>query len=802
MPLPTPPVALKDHCSVVYDHTLYTFQPNAFQSLELRERGQWTQLPMGVSTSGSTCIRGSPNGEDSMFIVGGRTNRPTKDFSGLQRYVFKKKKWETIKTSTVVAMDRQGHGAVYLNASSLILIYAGNQDGSMTPSSQTFSISTLPPFNVKAYTSKAPPLKNPLLMPLNSTHALLLGGDPQNKALYTFGPQMRWQPLDVSLRTGLQDSTKVQTAVRTGGDGSQVLEIFDMGASPNRLSTLILQKSTGNNQPAELSGSLTTSPSPSATPQPSRKRKRQAGLANEPAYNDTLAPPIPRNRFSLAQSADGLVAFSGGQPASSDNVVCFFNQTGNQWIDSETFFNGPRLLGDPAPSPTDSSSMPTLTHNPTSSSTAHAASNTDNRPLTILGASLGAVFGVAAILIIILLIIRYIRRPRGGKDKGKTSNHPADDKDEMDFADRGVDFMREAGGSVGRSATHTHKTSGHSAASMGIGAVGSKAGSSQSKRGFFKPGHRPGDSGGSAKTFFSRTKSLPSNSPPLISGPIPLHSSLDQTSNFHPSPEPRTEPRTDIGWSKYFASNNSATNLSTHPARNPRYDSASRPTTYTSRTHSSDYTSSAPYPHESTEIPALSVRTNFSHPANSRIVGPTPGLPYQPGVAMSSGGRGPEPSTPYTLHSDVNEEDNYEENAGHGSEGMASWTPIGGSDQSSNWEDRPRSSVYSNNFVYPHPGERVRIPNFPGVPSSTRNSRADSSIEERGMRSVASKDLRTPPMSDQDRGLADVGSQTVGQSTYGPDPIGRTFPRRTDEPSGRRRGEWESEDMSWLNLGR
>ena len=815
MPLPLPPVALKDHCSIIYNNTLYTYQRDAFQSLPLEDGARWSKLSMGVSTNGSTCVQGTANGQDVLFVVGGSTGSSVKDYTGLQRYTFNDKSWETCRPQTNVTQNRLLHGSTFLEESSSILLYGGSQDGETTPSSQTFVISSKPPYTVMSFNSQAPPVTKPLMLPWNTSHALMFGGDPQNEALFTFGPEVGWHRLNVSLSGGLPDSSKVQAAIIDAQDGGKALEIFDMSVSPNNLTTHLLQNATGTAGTQHSTSSLRT-PSATATasrtsssgpvlPQisivPSKRSKRDTSLQGRPAYDSALAPQDKRDGFSLSQGSNGLVVASGGN---DQNVLAIFNQTGNQWVDADQFFDGskPKTLN---VSPTSSSTSPAAsgTAQPSTSFSPAARppthDGTKNKSLTILGATLGAVFGVAAILVLILLLLRYLRRKR--EDKRRGSEYPLDNKHDMDFADQGADYMQEAGGSFAKgSSKHHHNISGNSATSVTI--MGGKRNSSQqSKRAFF---HKKGNSETSNKSHFGRSKSPMTPSPPLISEPI-LDSYPGQSANPpRTTPSPRTEPRTDTGWSKYW--NNSSTNIDAMAASAPqRRGSNSRPTTYTS---TSDYESSrvtSSNPHESAEVEPLNVRAS-QLPPNTRVVSPTSGMPLQTGLALSSGAHAPaEPPTPTTLVSDIDEEDDYRMQASREPDGTSSWTPIAASDRGSTWTDRPPSSAYADSMIYPHPGERVRIPNFPGVPSrrpSNRQNtrppvRQNSQGSSRGMRSAAAKDFASgPPPS---RAPDPPNSRRV-MPGYGAHEV-RTFPRRPDDLGSRGRGGRDTEDMSWLNLG-
>ena len=299
MPLPKPPVALKDHCSIIYKNTLYTYQADAFQSLSLEDHAQWSNLSMGVSTTGSTCVQGTADGQDVLFIVGGTTKSASKGYSGLQRYSFKDKSWESCRTQVNVTQNRLLHGSTFLESSSSILMYGGSQDSETTPSSQTFVISTNPPYAVKAYNSKAPPVIKPLMLPWNASHAVMFGGDAQNKEIFTFGPDAGWNQVNVSFSKGLPDSSKVQAAMMATDDGAKVLEIFDMSVSPNKISTLLLQNATEAAKSQQLSATSSaptpstrsTSSSDSVLPKitivPQLRQKRATSLQDRPAYNRT-----------------------------------------------------------------------------------------------------------------------------------------------------------------------------------------------------------------------------------------------------------------------------------------------------------------------------------------------------------------------------------------------------------------------------------------------------------------------------------------------------------------------------------
>ena len=818
MGVPTPPVPLNNHCSIIYNGVLYTYQENAFQSLALHDGATWTQLPMGVRTNGSTCVQGPYDNDESLIVIGGSTS--DSNYKGIQSFSFSAQKWKSQTPLDAVAADRVEHGTAFLQQSSSILVYAGTQTDDYGPSSQTFVVQTTSPYNVQAFNSIAPPVISPLVLPFNTTHALMLGGDSMNTKLFTFGPQEGWRQLNVRLQNGLRDSSMVQASILEGSDGSKILEIFDFSTSPNQYSTLLLQNATKTSSTHKRSYSRSAHHSP-------KRRKRDTTLGDRPAYNSTLAPEQTRNGLSLAEDPkSGLIVASGGN---SQEPLAIFNQTANQWVDPNQFFGN-----QPTSSPTSSTPTTTATGTPASGTVSPsqqaANANVKNKSLTILGGVLGGVFGLAALLVIFLLLLRYCRRRRNKKREQQANSYALEDKAEMDFRDVGAEFMKEAGGNFDdrRHRRNRSDKSGASANSNGRTQERGGAASSQSKRALL---HHQGESAGSAHSFFSRKS--PDKSPPVISAPI-MGPPIEET--LRTSPDPRTDPRTDTGWSRYFTHNNS-NELNSMPLGQDQ-DHDARPQTYISG--ESEYNSSNP--HESAEVEPLNLRASQNpslYPPNTRI--PTGYPRSNQGLALTHGARpGPRNSspTPSTLVSDIDEE---EEFARHShSDGQDSWTPVASSvERGSGWaDDRPVSDYASsraipdnkvpaesrvNSKVYPHPGERVKIPNFPTVPNSqgpsgvnTPTSPADNSNSNpnRGLQKQASQDFARTASGRRIPNNASIATHSSPQVRERGFPEGNTgmlpawgtaqirpFPRKKEELGARGRGGRDTEDMSWLNLG-
>lgn len=824
MPLPLPEVPLQDPCTAIYNGKLYAYQPDAFQALDLKEGGTWSRLSMGTPVNGSTCVQGTIEGKNSFILVGGSTT--THDYHGLQHYDFAADKWISDKPLDGVAVNRQHHGAAFLPQSSSILIYAGFQDGTVMPSTQTFIIHTQPPYDVEAFESNTPPVIDPLMLSYNTSHALMLGGDPSNTKISTFSPKDGWQQMNVTLEHGLRDSSKVQAAIWTGSGGSKVLELFDMSVTPNKLTTIVLTNGTNSTWATKTPRSY-----PRSSHHRPRRRKREMSLADRPAYNSSGAPQNERTGFSLSTDpATGLVVAAGGD---SQQPLAMFNQTSNQWIDVGQFF-GPKSIPTATSTPVPSTSA-TISSSPTATTAPAAANNhARNQSLTILGAVLGGVLGAAVLLVMALLLLRLYRKRRDRRRELGKAEYAMDTKqDPMDFSDIGAPYMTEAGGSASRSPDPAHSRS-KSERSIDPKAIDRNVtASSESRRALL---HAKGDSTGSSKSFWARAgKSGDRSPPPQISAPI-MGPSLSRTLL---SPESRNDARAETGWSRYFTTNNSREVLSN--MQNPQQDHSTdpRPATYLSSSRTqSDYASSNP--HESAEVEPLNF--NGSHvlqPSGAGITSPNnsrPGL----GLAITQGSspdrdREKTPDTPSTPVSNLSETDD-PHNYSHESEGHDSWTPVGAAgERNSNWTDeRPISSLHSSR-LYAHPGERVEIPNFP-MPSSARNSTAPSPKaksaqvelsspsqppmiksphfpDQPGLRNVITKDLiRTKSGRLQATGELRTGTQRIKPATntvaVGNSPVTSasdqpysSFPRPKEQavtPSG---GGQEIEDMSWLNLG-
>ncbi|KAF2204873.1 hypothetical protein GQ43DRAFT_360482, partial [Delitschia confertaspora ATCC 74209] len=700
MVLPKPIHPLTNHCSVIVDQTLYVYSPSGFQSLRLAQGAEWEDLPMGQSVIGGQCVKAVPGGDPGatgLYIVGGSVNETAKDWNypGLQHYSFSQKKWEWVIPKDLVTQNRLNHAAVYLNASNSILVYSGSKPGDNGPSSQTFVISTAPPYGVTAFSSAAPPAVKPMLMPWDENHAVMFGGG-SNEHVLTFSPEEGWRDLGVTLLAPINNQEAVQYTVVSGDDGSKILEKFDMSVSPNKVSRT----------PLLTAGGVVAAPGMTV----GDKRKRVT-IENWPAYNGTLAPKSTRTGFSVAQDANGVAVVSGGN---EEDPLCMFDQKANAWLNATERFNGQQVIIQSTPSSTLSSTTPTsATPSAISSSAAStpAASTDDHktRMLTVLGATLGAIFGIAALMVLLLICLRYKREKR--KQAGK-KGYIDKDPDGLDFADRGAEFMSEAGGSVG----HKYSASkNHSQSSLAI--ISGRAGGNH-KRGL-------GPLGSDASTQGLVTKKSPlgySDSVEMSKFEIkvsPIAEKDFEKDDFEreldrdfekskpvapprPAPPPATATgrSRSSGWSRYFA-NNEATNLAHMPSGRSTYASER-----TSTGSESQYTNSQMYSQPSQTVPALEIPLNrFDGNRVSQVAtgSPTLGnstenLPHQPMQAELA-----RANSTASTYSGISQDNHYLRQP------VDSWTPMG-----DNNGLRPPSSNYTNSLAMPDTRTTSHNPYFEG----------------------------------------------------------------------------------------
>jgi hypothetical protein len=527
----------------------------------------------------------------ALYIVGGATNASISWYSGLQRFHFSNSSWETITPVVTVTQGRQNHGATYLNSTDQIFVYAGIQGGQTASdalSSQTFLISASPPYSVLSFQSAAPPVTAPMVMPFDANRALLIGGASTNKEVWTFGQTQGWANLGVTLPEGIEYQNTTQCAVVTGDDGSKVLEVFDLGSTPNNVTSYVL---------------LTASGQPGATGQtvggqPSKKRKRDLTLADWPAYNGSLAPTTTRSNYQVAEGPNGIMVFTGGNSA---NPVAMFDAKENTWL------NATQALGGAAQVPLQTSSLPSVsvihpsTSAPSSTSTPAAVAATGSasktKTLTVLGGTLGAVFALAAILILILVLMKWRKVKKEEKIKPYINEKGNDDR--LSFADQGAEFMHEAGGSVGRRYSQSVRSSVNSLQIF------------QNRNKGAKNGHRrglPSDEvpivknksplGMSEPLELSRMNESPRTSPPgsrrLNPSPETPVQNASPLANrqLAPNSAPDTQRSRSTGWSTYFANNN-VTDLAS--MRSPKRDTVDSidPSFRTSGISRSEFTDSS-----------------------------------------------------------------------------------------------------------------------------------------------------------------------------------------------------------------
>lgn len=771
MVVPSPPVPLKDHCSIIENNTLYVYSPDAFQILPLELGGQWKQQTNGVSVTGATCVKGGVDGDNSqsaLYVIGGAANASTSSYPGLQRYSIQDKTWTTITPVVPVTQNRINHGAAYMNASSAVVVYAGSQNGSPDLSTETFLIELYPPYRTQSYSSNGnSPASQPILLTYSEDHAVMVGGSSTNVNVYTFGPQEGWADLGVALTAPLPGQNDAQCALLTLDDGTKVLETFYLNQSPNLVTRTVI-RNPGDLQASygEFIGTPTSSGTTSSSTSGSRKRKRQNYFSNFPTYNATNAPTAPRTGFSLAQDDNGLVTIVGGDTADS---IVIFSQTQNSWLDAA------QVLGSQSQSQTPLAGPSATSTNSVSSTTATAGtggSSTDSstgqsHSLTILGAVLGAICGLAAVLLITMLWLRSIRRKRklAEKNAGRQSEYPEDNKraDEgHSFEEAGLRPLAAQGKPMGRSPVPSAVPSDELfPPKQSEKAIENGLASNPSTRlNVNTEGFGQGMFGNNNNNNSSKTRD---KSPLAISRPfapdlghyadrpsIDLGSVTPAVATANTAAVPLrniSQRKTDEGWGKYFNAGSGEEPRSTWTSE------SSRPTSSRSKGAGGFWPGSGIPQDRPPKSPKLPLRDSVGNTLNTKdVVGGSPSLKSGPGDTRSRNMAAVAPAlarisngTASSVHSD---EENFEDesviddddDAAHPtySSGIPSsihdaWTPVGNT-----WSGpaqrplRPPSSphaAYPHSFFPPPTGasdgtslsnetKRSSIPSFP-MPSST-----------------------------------------------------------------------------------
>jgi hypothetical protein len=540
MIVPTPPVKLEGHCSVIHNNTLYTYSANGFAAIPLERNGTWSELPRGEElVSDAVCVTGGIDGkedEQALYVIGGTSSSSTAP--GLQRFAFGSQKWTTLQSAQRTMQNRTSHGAVYLKSSSILLVYAGSQTDSSNPSSDTFTISTVPPYTLDAHSAKYP-TSSPVLLPWSDSEAALVGGATTPKEVHLFSVSDGWHPSGAFLPQPL--SSEVKCAILNGSDGSKALESFNLSVSPNTVSSIALLNPGG--QPTRSGTDLGASSS-------RRKWRREVSVADYPTYDSTLAPSTTRSDYSLARGDNGLVVISGG---SGTDSLAIFNETSNSWVNTTKLFYGDKtsqqILASIPTTTTSSSSTPTATSTSSGISTSTAASDdsSGSRVGTIIGATLGSLVGIILILILILFFLH--RTKLGRKRAANQAQGRANDKDRLSFQDQGMEPLTRSAYPMAKSTAPLASTSVDSLAIFSGRAADEK--SPRAAGGF--PGHGPKSTPlkpSPLTTVQSNGDWTPSSTYSV--GADKAVEAQDMTFGDKP-PGDRT---TDEGWGKYFQDNN------------------------------------------------------------------------------------------------------------------------------------------------------------------------------------------------------------------------------------------------------
>jgi hypothetical protein len=367
----------------------------------------------------------------------------------------------------------------------------------------------------------------------------MMGGSGDNKNIFTFGPE-GWADLGTTLTDGIYNPKSTQCSIVTGDDGSKVLEEYQLGVTPNTITRFVLWAGGKPAPPGTTVGGA----------HKSRKRKRELTANNWPAYNGTLAPSLTRSGFAIAEAPNGLAIISGGN---ANEPLAVFNQKENTWVDVNSIFGSNAQVPLSAPSSTGTHGpLPTTTPPP-----APAVASGKSSMLTVLGATLGAVLGLAALLVLALLLLRW-GAEKTGMGKGKKTEE-TEKENRMSFADQGAEYMQEAGGSLGRRYSGSlHGSMSSLQIINGRGGNGHRRGASDaSTLGLVK---------GKSPLGITEPMEMEDKSPPgtAATGQRPTSAASIVGDQGQSANQDRSGQSRSTGWSQYFANNN-VTDLAAMP---------------------------------------------------------------------------------------------------------------------------------------------------------------------------------------------------------------------------------------------
>jgi hypothetical protein len=708
MTLPTPQYPLVDACSTLFNNTLYTYTSEAFQSLPVQKGAQWSELPMGVPVTGGVCVKSTPKNNTAaaaLYIVGGTSN--STDYPGLQRFTFADGTWETIHPTVAVTQNRLWHNAVYLNTSDSILVYAGSQDGSQHPSSQTFTIQASEPYTVLAYEAIAPPAISPLLMQWSESKAIYIGGSETNTKAMIFSPSLSWVDSNATLAAPLYNISTVKAVVINGDDGSKNLYTFDMSVSPNGVNRTILVDADGN--PVQNAKPIVEARDSATDLEERSAQLMERGnltVADWPVYNDTFAPSSTRTSYTICADQSGLVVISGGN---EDDVLCMFKARDNCWANATSVLGSSKAatvqgLGTAATTASSASQA--------SSSTGASDNGESPFPVKILGAVLGSILGVAIILIAILALLRWTKKRRQYADAGhqRRSSGIPNEKDNMDFADRGYPQTSSARQYLG----HASQASQGSFSSMAIlmGRYGHKRGGDKGN------GSQESDSSSQFNKKYKTaiSKPIPQEQPMTMrAGPARQDKgvSFAAAEEAAPTPKPRGSTRggrrgstrRSSGWNRYW-SGGSAMNILGFGSKRTTYEGSDR----SSDSHYSDQR----LPSQITQASAIPMPLKLSErpPELNRVVSGSPTIAYQSSkfpLSREMSGTIERPGSVSTVSSfNDDRNDAFSSGIPASVHEQNTWTPF----DKPGWGTRPPPSNYSES-VYATTLHQSTAPNFP-----------------------------------------------------------------------------------------
>ncbi len=359
--------ALKDHCSIVHNNTLFTYG-QTFNSIDLVADAVWTTRATNIPVTDPSCLVIS----DILWIVGGTTDA---SYSGIQTFDLLSNAWSNMTVKQTLVYNITGHSTAFVPNLHAILFY-----GRHPASSQSFLLDITDNSVTALPTGSPPPLDSPILV-ANASSALLFSPDK----IYSFEDRA-WKATGITAQKASQGTIINDTVY-----------LFDMDSSPTVVRALDLAKGTFNDE--------------SHKPHPSVSQFGVTPWNNTILMSDDGDGSLSYFDTSNSSWLDTQALFRAAKPSHSSSVV--FSSTSSLSSSSSSSSTRSSSMSHTSTMSTTSPTATSLPSKSSNSSSPDSATTSNNTNLKIILPSvLGSLAVLIGLCIILLVCLRKRRRRR------------------------------------------------------------------------------------------------------------------------------------------------------------------------------------------------------------------------------------------------------------------------------------------------------------------------------------------------------------------------------------------------------